>query len=340
MVPSNFDPNNYAPKNGNFIGLPYTEAEAAVVFLPVPWEATVSSTAGTAGGPTNILEASYQLDLWDDTIPEAWTTPIYFVPVSPQVAIWNAAARPLAAAHIDRLEAQKPIDPTLVEQVNTYSTQVNTWVYEQSRHYLAQGKIVGLLGGEHSVPLGYLKALAEQGDFGILQIDAHADLRVTYEDFTYSHASIFHNALQQIPQIAQLTQVGLRDIAPSEHAYAQQLPQRVQQFLMADLRRAQLKGTMTYHDWCTQILATLPQQVYISFDVDGLAPSLCPHTGTPVPGGLSYWEAIYLLEQVVISGRQLIGFDLCEVAGEGDLDGNIGARLAYKMALLSQYSSI
>lgn len=332
---STFDPNGYAPKNGNFIGLPYTEAEAKVVLLPVPWEATVSSSAGTAGGPANILEASYQLDLWDDTVPNAWETPIYWAPIPPAVQGWNEAARPLAAAHIERLEAQQPTDARLVAQVNAYSAQVNTWVYEQSRAYLQQGKIVGLVGGEHSVPLGYLQALAEQGDFGILQIDAHADLRVAYEDFTYSHASIFHNALQDLPQVVQLTQVGLRDIAPSEHAYAQRLPQRVRQFGAAALRRAQFQGILSYHEWCAQIVATLPERVYISFDVDGLDPSLCPNTGTPVPGGLSYWEAVYLLEQVVASGRRLIGFDCCEVAGEGDLDGNIGARLVYKMAVLA-----
>lgn len=337
MSHKDFDPNGYAAKNGNFIGLPYTEEEAQVIFLPVPWEATVSSAAGTAGGPANILEASYQLDLLDWAVPEAWNIPLYFVPPSPEVLNWNAEARPLAAAHIERLENEQPIEPTTIDSVNLLSNQINQWVYATSKRYLERGQLVGLLGGEHSVPFGYLQALSERyADFGILQLDAHADLRVAYEDFSYSHASIFYNVLETLPQVTQLTQVGLRDIAPAERAYAQARPERLTQFGMAALRQAQYQGC-SYHEFCQQIIATLPKDVYISFDVDGLDPALCPNTGTPVPGGLAYEEAIYLLEEVVRSGRRIIGFDLCEVAGQGEWDGNVGARLAYKLALLSTW---
>lgn len=340
MPNTSFDPNSYALKNGNFIGLPYQEATAQVILLPVPWEATVSSTSGTAQGPATIREASYQLDLMDWDIPKAWETRIFMPASSSKVEQWNQEARALAIQHIDALEQGLIPDPTWATRINHYSEQLNRWVYEQSKNYLAQQQLVGLIGGEHSIPFGYLKALAEQyEDFGVLQIDAHADLRVAYEELEYSHASIFYKALEELPQLTQLTQVGLRDIAPAERAYAQSQLRRIQQFSMAYIRRQQFTGHNSFQEICTAIVATLPHHVYISFDIDGLDPALCPNTGTPVPGGLSFWEAQYLLFKIYESGRQIIGFDLSEVGSGSEWDGNVGARIAYKLSILAQASS-
>lgn len=220
--------------------------------------------------------------------------------------------------------------------MNSYSERLNNWVYEQTQTYLDNQQLVGLIGGEHSVPLGYLKALAERyEEFGILQIDAHADLRVAYEDLKYSHASIFYNALEELTQISQLTQVGLRDIAPSELEYAQSQLNRVKQFFMAHIRQKQFTSSSCFQEVCDNIVATLPHYVYISFDIDGLDPSLCPNTGTPVPGGFNFWEAQYLLYKVYESGRQIIGFDLSEVGSGAAWEGNVGARLAYKLSILA-----
>jgi agmatinase len=328
-----FDPNGYAIKNGNFIGLPYDQESAKIILLPVPWEATVSYATGTALGPSNILEASYQLDLVDWKFGNAWKTPIYMAPVDSSIQALSETTRKLAIQHIDNLEQAKAIDYSLVDQVNQNSEQLNTWVYEQTKALLKKGKKVGLVGGEHSVPFGYLKALAEEeGDFGILQIDAHCDLRAAYENFTYSHASIFYNALEEIPQIQQLVQVGVRDACQDEFNYAHR--SRITLYGMNYIREQVYAQFQTYHDICLQIVDSLPQKVYISFDIDGLDPKLCPNTGTPVPGGLEYMEAIHLLHQIINSGRTIIGFDLCEVGSASEWDGNVGARILYKLAVL------
>ncbi len=334
-----FDPNSYALKNGNFIGLPYNKLTAQVILLPVPWEATVSSSTGTSKGPENIREASYQLDLMDWDVPKAWETKIFMPPTAPQVSSWSEQARQFAAQHIEALEEGQEIDPEWAEAVNKHSELLNDWVYQQTKSYLKNNQLVGLIGGEHSVPFGYLKALSEQyEEFGILQLDAHADLRVAYEGFEYSHASIFYQTLEQLPQVVQLTQVGLRDMAPSELEYAQTQLRRVQQFSMAYIRRQLFISHDCFKEICDDIVATLPHYVYISFDIDSLDPSLCPSTGTPVPGGLSFWEAQYLLFKVHESGRRIIGFDLSEVGSGSEWDGNVGARMAYKLAILAQAS--
>lgn len=330
-----FDPSGYAIKNGNFIGLPYNEETASIILLPVPWEATVSYAAGTALAPSNILEASYQLDLVDWKFSNAWETPIYMAPINPSIQALSDATRALAIQHIDNLEQAKPIDPTLIDQVNQHSEQLNTWVYEQTKAFLKKGKKVGLVGGEHSVPFGYLKALAEEeGDFGVLQIDAHFDLRAAYEDFTYSHASIFYNALEQIPQIKQLTQVGIRDACQDELDYVCAHNNRITLYSMHYIREQVYTQLQNYHELCQQIVDSLPQKVYISFDIDGLDPKLCPNTGTPVPEGLEFMEAVHLLHQIIDSGRTIIGFDLCEVGSASEWDGNVGARILYKLAVL------
>lgn len=331
----NFNPSNYAVKNGNFIGLPYNKDKAKVVLLPVPWEATVSYNAGTALGPANILEASYQLDLVDWEFPNAWETPILMAPIDSSILALSKTTRALAIQHIDRLEQQKSTDSVIVDTINKNSTQLNNWVYEQSKLLLKEGKKIGLVGGEHSIPLGYIKALAEQHKhFGVVQIDAHCDLRKTYEDFTYSHASIFYNVLETIPQIEQLTQVGIRDACQEELDYAQQQGKRVRMYTMSKIRSHQYFQTKTYHQVCQEIVAQLPQKIYISFDIDGLDPKLCPNTGTPVPEGLELFEAFHLLHQIVHSDRTIIGFDLCEVGSASNWDGNVGARVLYKLAVL------
>ena len=330
-----FDPNSYAVKNGHFIGLPYTEAEALVVLLPVPWEATVSYAAGTALAAANILEASYQLDLVDWDIPNAWETAIYMQKMDNSILELSHRSRQLAKAHIDRLEQGKPIDQEILNEVNQNSAVVNNWVYQQSKSLMQQGKLVGLVGGDHSIPFGYIKALSEQhSSFGILQIDAHCDLRAAYEGFSNSHASIFYNIMEEIPAVVQLVQVGIRDACEAELSYAAKHSDRIQIHSMSQIRKHQFTQSKTYHECCQEIIAALPPNVYISFDIDGLDPKLCPNTGTPVPDGLELQEAFYLIQQIINSGRTLIGFDLCEVGSATDWDGNVGARVLYKLAVL------
>jgi agmatinase len=184
--------------------------------------------------------------------------------------------------------------------------------------------------------LGAIRACARaRGPFGILQLDAHADLRRAYEGFDYSHASIMDNVLREVPGVTRLVQVAVRDLCEEEHHRARTQRDRVQTFFDATLAEARFGGT-PWGRLAQDIVLSLPQQVWFSFDIDGLDPALCPGTGTPVPGGLGFQEVCYLIRSVARSGRQIVGFDLCEVAprAQGDeWDANVGARLLYKMSL-------
>ena len=154
------------------------------------------------------------------------------------------------------------------------------------------------------------------------------DLRIAYEGFEYSHASIMYNALK-IPQISKIVQVGIRDFCQQEVAVA--LQDRVVVHTDMDLKAETFNGT-NWDQQCDNIIAALPQKVTISFDIDGMYPWYCPNTGTPVPGGFSFEQAAYLLSKLANSGKEIIGFDLVEVApGEDDWDGNVGARMLFHM---------
>jgi agmatinase len=226
-------------------------------------------------------------------------------------------------------------DPRLRDfyaEVNHACETMCAWVKERTRHWQAQGKRVGVIGGDHSSPLGYFQHHAENHEsFGLLVIDAHLDLRKAYEGFTYSHASIFHNALVQLPQIKTLVQIGIRDYCHEEKDFARMQGSRVHVYYERDMRQRLYRGE-TWDALCNEIVATLPDVVHISVDIDGLDPHLCPNTGTPVPGGLQYEELMYLLNTLRASGKTVIGFDLCEVSpGDDDWDGNVGARVLFQL---------
>jgi agmatinase len=205
-------------------------------------------------------------------------------------------------------------------------------VYDQTRVLLQQGKLVGLIGGDHSTPLGFWRAIGEHyGDFGILQIDAHCDLRTAYEGFRYSHASVAYNGLTEIPQISRLVQIGVRDYSQSEWDYICNSDYRVITYFDRELKNRMFEGEI-WKSICDEIISHLPNKVYISFDVDGLDPKLCPNTGTPVHGGFEADQINYLFKKIIQSGRKLIGFDLVEVGvGENDWDSNVGARELWKL---------
>jgi agmatinase len=332
-----FDPSGVGLDNGNLYGLPCTYEEASILVFGMPWEATVSYHEGTAQGPQRILEASPQLDLYDLDNPEGWRQGIFMPPIPQHLSQINSQTREVAQRVIQATEkgidiASQPLLQDALYQVNHACEQMNGWLYGQTCQALDQGKRVGVIGGDHSVPLGYLRALAERHhEFGILHIDAHADLRQAYQGFRYSHASIMYNALA-LSQIRQFVQVGIRDVCRDEVALIDQSQGRIVTYYDATLKDNRYQG-MTWQEQCETMVAHLPSQVYVSFDVDGLDPKLCPHTGTPVPGGLELAEVFYLLRQVVGSGRQIIGFDLSET-GDGEWDGNVGARIVYKLCCL------
>ena len=173
----------------------------------------------------------------------------------------------------------------------------------------------------------------------MLHFDAHADLREAYEGFSWSHASIMFNVIQHIPRVSKLVQVGIRDFGEREHEKIQNSKGRIHTLFDAEWQRAKQEGA-NLRELARKTLAELPQKLYVSFDIDGLEPALCPNTGTPVPGGLTWTEALLWLEELSKSGKQVVGLDLNEVnpgdpewVGEGtdSWDAIVGARLLYRM---------
>lgn len=337
-----FDPNAAALKDSGIFGLPYSVEEAALVLVPVPWEVTTSYGRGTAQGPQAIYHASKQIDLFDIDLGNFFEAGIAMLDESKDVQKWNAEASQLAeeiieAGGIDSSEKLKKA----ADKVNEYSNQLNHYVYSETKRLLDLGKRVGVLGGDHSTPFGAIQAFLERyPDMGMLHFDAHADLRIAFEGFEHSHASIMYNVMEKTT-LKKLVQVGIRDFCEEEYDYIRNSNQRVVAFFDATLAEQKLNGVQ-WSTLCEEIIACLPKQVYISFDIDGLDPRFCPHTGTPVPGGIDLREALYLIKKVAQSGREIIGFDLNEVSpGNAELsdtidpaaewDANVGARLLYKL---------
>jgi len=333
-----FDPNAAATEDSGIFGLPFPESDSALVYVPVPWEATTSYGGGTSHGPSAILQASKQVDLFDTDVNKPYEAGLFMRSESEDVKNWNEVAKTHAQMVI---EAGGDVggDPELenaLQAVNEWSAKLNHYVYQQTSELLQAGKIVSIVGGDHSVPFGAIQAVAEKHpSFGVLHFDAHSDTRIAYEGFTWSHASIMYNVLERIPQVTQLVQVGIRDLCEQEMDYIQKQGNRVSLFLDRTLARRKFEGA-NWSKLAQEIIAPLPSHVWISFDIDGLDPRFCPHTGTPVPGGLDFQEANYLIAILVQSGRKVIGFDLNEVAPNlenmnDEWDANVGARLLYKL---------
>lgn len=332
-----FDPNQPGLSDGNLYGLPFSAEQSEIIIIPVPWEVTVSYGAGASMGDKAVFEASFQVDLNHQEFPGLWKLGIF---LDDQTPFWRAQSnllKKLAGPIIRTLEEgndvfkNKELKNDLF-RINRDCRQMKDEVKERVLHWLNQNKKVGLLGGDHSTPLGFFEAHAEKYEsFGVLHLDAHMDLRKAYEGFTYSHASIMYNALE-IQQLEKLVQVGIRDFCEAEVKVAKESKGRVKVFSDADLKKAQFEGS-TWKEQCDKIIAELPQKVHISFDIDALYQWYCPNTGTPVPGGLSFEQATYLLTELANSGKEIIGFDLVEVApGENDdWDGNVGARMLFHL---------
>ena len=343
-----FDPNAPAGEDAGLYGLPHTVDDAHVIVVPVPFEATVSYREGTARGPQAILLASHQVDLFDGDVGRPYERGIAMLPVPEWFAALNDDARAAAVAAIDAQIEGEPPDADDIAVVDAAGLRVNEWVQQQVATILGQGKLPVVVGGDHSVPFGAIAACAAHlgsKPLGVLHLDAHCDFREAYEGFRWSHASIMKNVLDRLPT-TKIVQLGIRDFGDAELDVVRGHPARVVTYFDVQLRQARLGGS--FRALADRIVENLPHDVYLSFDVDGLDPALCPSTGTPVPGGLSFDEILAVLAALVGSGRRVIGLDLVEVAPPDELDddqlgdcwdANVGARLLYKMigtALLSR----
>lgn len=341
-----FDPDAAAQPGTGIFGLPFTREQSKLILLPVPFEATTSYGSGTSSGPAAILAASAQVDLFDIQFGNVYEQGIFLLNEDRRVYEQSAMASDLAGPLIDQGGATDT-DREAVERINQAGEVVNAHTYKEFAAILAEGKTPGLIGGDHSTPFGAIRACAEhvstltnsREGLGILHIDAHMDLRDAFEGFTWSHASIMFNVLERIPQVSRLVQVGIRDFGKREMEYARTQsgkagPRVVTHFDHDWARR--LDAGERFAELCRQTVEELPRHVYVSFDIDALDPALCPHTGTPVPGGFSFNRACVLLETLARSGRTIVGFDLVEVApgpnpDEPEWDANVGARLLYKL---------
>lgn len=322
-------------ENSPLFGWEYAEKDSKLVIIPAPWEPTTSFKGGTSNAPGLIRQASHQMDYFHENYPNAYSKGIFYQEVDPAIKPLHEKALQLCDYVQDQLEASATAQVEKEQaQVNHLSDQFNNIIYSKAQNILNQKQIPALFGGDHSTPYGLIKALSEKYDsWSILHVDAHLDLRVAYQGFTHSHASIMYNASKLENPPKNLVHVGVRDFSQSEYNYGKENGHHI----WSDKRIKALEfGDSSWQKVCEQILSPLTENVYISFDIDGMDPSFCPGTGTPVPGGLSYNQACYLIEQLS-QKTNIIGFDLVEVSSpDKDYEGwdlNVGARLLFELAL-------
>lgn len=314
-LPPDFDPNAAAGLDAGIFGLPHSAAEALVRVLPVPYEATTSYGMGTADGPAAVVEASAQLDLHDHHFGDAWKEGVHLDDEPAHLRQLSDATRLICervfASGADATGSEK-------HKIDAAGEKVLDVVRDWSRSVLAEGKIPAVLGGDHSTPLGNILACAESAQkhgetLGVLQMDAHADMRPAYCGMRFSHASVCHNALVMAPNMTKLVQVGIRDYSAGELAAMREAGERVVTHFAEDLAEAADQGE-SKRATARRIIADLPEWLYVTFDIDAYEPHLCPNTGTPVPGGLSFNDARVLIEELTASGKRIVGFDVVEVS--------------------------
>ena len=331
-------------KKTKAFGVETSFEESDLILIPAPWEATASYGKGASQGPELIRKASFQLDFFNPTYNGSYNHKIHFEQPDSFIVSLNKQARSWSKEIQKNWEEDKVLnekEKAFSEKVNQASQSLLNWLYEKSLRVFQQGKIPALVGGEHSISEGLLRLLGERykGDFGILHIDAHADLRESYQGFKHSHASVMRNVLHLAFPPRKLVQVGVRDFCEQEY---QQIKKdlRIDCFFDEGISSRLFSGE-NWSKICKQIIALLPSQIYVSLDVDGLSWAYAPGTGTPAPGGLSFNQILYLFSEIREQKKKLIAFDVVETAGGekpnafSEWNGNVSARLIYYLAGLA-----
>ena len=325
-----FNPNGAAAKESGIFGLPFSETEASLIFLPIPWDATASYGQGTAQAPQEIRNASMYVELCDPDLGGIYRAGLSDEKISTDVQTWNNEATELAKPIIEKGDVDDGDQlAEQVKKVDVLCQNMNGHVYRQVKAFMEKKKLVALIGGDHSISLGSIHAHLERyPQMGILQIDAHCDLRQRFEGFTYSHASIMFNILHETG-MQHLTQVGVRGFCEEEYERIQS-DSRIRTFFDRELAEKKSEG-QTWNAICDQMINTLPQEVYLTIDIDGLDPSFCKHTGTPTAGGLTYQELSILMKRLVRSGKTIVGLDLVECSPAKE-EAALAAQLLYQAA--------
>lgn len=263
---------------------------AKVVVLPVPYDSTTSYGVGARHGPQAIISASRNMELYDHE--------------------FDASPYEIGIHTLSELE------PSMAGPKETSER-----VQQVIKDILDAGKLPFMLGGEHSITAGAVKAVAEKfKNFSVLQLDAHADMRDEYEETKYNHAC----AMRRAREITDVVQAGIRSLSAEEADYIKE--KKVKNIFFAPQDPADFDAQIP------KIVAALKDNVYITFDIDALDPAEVPSTGTPEPGGLRWHQALKLLHAVA-EKKKIIGMDLVELA---PIPGNsapdfLAAKLAYKM---------
>lgn len=269
------------------------EENARYALLSVPYDGTSTFVKGADKGPQAILDASDSIELYDIQYQyEAYKAGIYT-----DHFVYNLSSPDL-----------------MVESV-----------YQRVRHFLQKGKCIGLLGGEHSVSVGAIKAMSEHyNNITVLQLDAHADLRDEYHNSIFNHACVMRRA----QSFAKVVQVGIRNVCVEEQPYI--VPENI--FYAHDIYNNEL--------WMEKALARLSDHVYITFDLDGFDPSILPATGTPLPGGLQWYPTLHFLQKVFAT-KCVVGFDVVELCPQQDskVSDVLAAVLVYKLITLWEKST-
>jgi len=271
-----------------FLDMPQQFADyerARVVLLPVPYDGTSTFIKGADKAPQAIIDASDSIELYDiEEDTEIYTQGIH-------------TAMPV-------LENSSP-------------EKMTQSVYKHVKMCLNDGKLVGVLGGEHSVSIGAITATAEKyPDLTVLQLDAHADLRDNYHNSPYNHACV----MRRVQEITKVVQVGIRNVCPEEKPFI--IPENI--FYAHEIRFGDA--------WMQQAIDRMGENIYLTIDLDCFDPSVLPSTGTPLPGGMTWWQVIDFIS-AVNRQRNIVGFDVVELCpNPADKSSDVlAAVLVYKL---------
>jgi len=316
MSTSNQSLEDHAPnENAGIFGLDSTSDTAEIILLSVPWDATTSFGNGCFESPEWIRKASHQLDFYSPHFDFRFMEKGVYLQISEQAHIEK-----LRHSTIKKVNDYRGGSTALLSEIEKACEEVRLQIYNQTTNYIKKNKRVGVIGGDHSVPLGYMLAIDENQSepFDIIHFDAHLDLRDSYEGFSQSHASIMFNASKSLKNLNKIFHMGVRDFCKTEEDYA-----KTQGYKIYDDMQIYQKG---FQHCFNEVLSQVSSDYYLSIDIDGLDPSFCPNTGTPVPGGLSFLDMKYALLQLSNTQNQMIGFDLSET-GPDAYDANVAARI-------------
>ncbi len=322
---------------GCYFGDKTSLSDADVVVVSAPWSVTSDFGRGATYTPDAIIEASLGKELYDVSTGMSVEGRIATAEIDYNIQeiseqLGRDAERIVRSCEGEDGEIGDYISRKIAS-VNEGFAEMHKSIYKQVKQFSAEGKRVAIVGGDHSVAFGAVKALAEDNEaLGVLFVDAHSDFGRENELFKFSHRTIARDIVEAAP-VAKLVQVGVRDVERAE-VEAIRATDNVEVFFAENLAARRFEGC-SWGDICREIVAELPENVYISFDVDALKIEFCNNTNAPTPGGMSFDEALYLINMVVASGRNIVGCDISEVVTslEDKMDAIVGARLLAKLSV-------